>query len=115
PGSPNWVALPDISKYLEAAVLVTEDGRFWSHHGFDQGAIQSAIRQNINAGHYVRGASTISMQLAKNLYLSRSKVLARKVEEALLTMLIEQELRKDQILELYLNVIEYAPGVFGAQ
>ncbi len=115
PGSRTWVPLHDISRYLETAVLVTEDGRFWAHAGFDERAIESAIRQNVASGTFVRGASTISMQLAKNLYLSRSKLVARKVEEALLTMLLEQELRKDEILELYLNVIEYGPGIYGVQ
>lgn len=113
PGSGRWTPLPLVSRYLEAAVLVSEDGRFWSHRGFDQRAIESSIRQNVAAGRFMRGASTISMQLAKNLYLTREKTLSRKVQEALLTMLLEQELRKDEILELYFNVVEFGPGIFG--
>jgi hypothetical protein len=113
PGAEEWVPLSQISRYLEIAVLVTEDGGFRAHRGFDQQAIESAIRQNLRAGKYVRGASTISMQLAKNLYLSPDKQLARKVQEALLTMLLEQELQKDEILELYFNVIEFGPDVWG--
>lgn len=113
PGSSQWSSLDEISPFLEAAVLTTEDGGFWSHHGFDSGAIEGAIRRNLESGEFSRGASTISMQLAKNLYLERDKYIARKVSEALLTMLLEQELRKAEILELYFNVIEYGPGVYG--
>jgi hypothetical protein len=113
PGSDQWTPLGEVSRFMEAAVLVSEDGRFWSHRGFDQRAIESSIRQNVEAGRFVRGASTISMQLAKNLYLTREKTLSRKVQEALLTMLLEQELRKDEILELYFNVIELGPGLYG--
>jgi hypothetical protein len=113
PGSSEWVPFERISHFMEQAVLTTEDGGFYRHHGFDQGAIEGSIRSNLEAGKFVRGASTISMQLAKNLYLSREKRLSRKVQEALLTMLLEQELSKEQILELYFNVIEFAPDVYG--
>lgn len=113
PGSSHWATLDEISPFMERAVLTTEDGGFWTHHGFDSGAIEGAIRRNLERGEFSRGASTVSMQLAKNLYLERDKYVARKVQEALLTMLIEQELRKAEILELYLNVIEYGPGVYG--
>lgn len=113
PGSEDWVPRSHISRYMEVAVLVTEDGGFWSHSGFSPRAIESAIRQNLKEGRFVRGASTISMQLAKNLYLSRDKHLSRKVQEALLTMLLEQRLSKEEMLELYFNVIEYGPGIYG--
>lgn len=113
PGTPDWVPFDQISRFLEAAVLTTEDGGFWNHKGFDHGAIEGSIKSNLEAGKFVRGASTISMQLAKNLYLSRDKLLSRKIQEALLTMLLEQELRKDEILELYFNVIELGPNVYG--
>jgi Transglycosylase len=113
PGTPDWVPFNQISRYLEAAVLTTEDGGFWNHRGFDHSAIEGSIRSNLEAGRFVRGASTISMQLAKNLYLSREKVLSRKIQEALLTMLLEQELRKDELLELYFNVVELAPEIYG--
>jgi hypothetical protein len=113
PGTLEWTPLAQISRFMEVAVLTTEDGGFWAHHGFDQKAIESSIRQNIEAGRFVRGASTISMQVAKNLYLSREKQLSRKVQEALLTMLLEQELRKDEILELYFNIIEFGPDIWG--
>lgn len=113
PGSAAWASLEEVSPFMEVAVLTTEDGGFWGHHGFDSSAIEAAIRRNLERGQFSRGASTISMQLAKNLYLERDKYIARKVQEALLTMLLEQELRKREILELYLNVIEYGPGVYG--
>ncbi len=113
PGSADWVPGGAISKFMQTAVLVCEDAHFWIHHGFDQEAIRNSIRENFKAGKFVRGASTISMQLAKNLYLSRRKTLSRKLQEAVLTMLLEQELTKDQIMELYLNVIEFGPGIYG--
>ncbi len=113
PGTPNWVSLPDVSRHMETAVIVCEDAHFWRHDGFDREAIENSIRQNIKAKELVRGASTISMQLAKNLYLEREKTLARKLQEAVLTHLLEQQLSKGQILELYLNIVEFGPGIYG--
>jgi monofunctional biosynthetic peptidoglycan transglycosylase len=113
PGTPSWVPRDAISRHMETAVLICEDGAFFRHRGFDDEAIQNSLRENIKAGHFVRGASTISMQLAKNLYLPREKTVSRKLQEAVLTMLLEQELTKDQIMELYLNVIEFGPGIYG--
>lgn len=113
PGSPDWVPFDAISPYMETAVMVCEDGHFPYHRGFDFEAMQNSIRDNLNQGRFARGASTISMQLAKNLYLSREKTLGRKLQEAVLTQLLEQELSKQQLMELYLNVIEYGPGVYG--
>jgi hypothetical protein len=113
PGSPTWVPRPAISNYLEAAVLVCEDGSFFRHGGFDSEAIANSLRENLKSGTFVRGASTVSMQLAKNVYLAREKTLSRKLQESVLTRLLEQELSKDQILELYLNVIEFGPGIYG--
>lgn len=113
PGTLGWVPKSSISKHMDTAVLICEDGAFFRHRGFDQEAIQNSIRENVKAGRFVRGASTISMQTAKNLYLSREKTLSRKLQEAVLTHLLEQELSKDQILELYLNVIEFGPGIYG--
>lgn len=113
PGTPHWVPYRSISENVETAVLVCEDGAFFRHHGFDQEAIRNSIRENIRSKRFVRGASTISMQLAKNLYLGREKTLGRKLQEAVLTELLEQELSKEQLMELYLNVIEFAPGIYG--
>lgn len=113
PGSLDWVDYGDISPHMETAVIVCEDGRFFRHDGFDLEAIENSIKDNLKAGKFVRGASTISMQLAKNLYLSREKALSRKLEEAVFTLLLEQELSKAKLMELYLNVIEFGPGVYG--
>jgi hypothetical protein len=113
PGTNGWVRYDDISRFMEIAVLVCEDGGFYRHRGFDFRAIARALEDDIRAGRFVRGASTISMQLAKNLYLSREKTLARKIQEALLTLLLEQELSKKELMELYLNVVELGPGIYG--
>lgn len=113
PNEKSWVSLSSIAHFMSGSVLVTEDGRFYRHRGFDKEAIVNSLQQNIEARRFVRGASTISMQLAKNLYLPRTKTLSRKLQEAVLTMYLEQELTKREMMELYLNVIEYGPMVYG--
>jgi len=113
PGTENWVAFVDISPFVPAAVISHEDGAFYEHGGFAPWAIRDALVRDLKEGRYVVGASTISMQLAKNLYLQREKTIARKVQEVILTWWLENALSKDEILELYLNVIEYGPGVYG--
>jgi hypothetical protein len=113
PGTASWAPLGAISKFMEVAVLTTEDGGFRRHHGFDSEAIKNSIRENIRKKRFVRGASTISMQLAKNLYLDRGKNLSRKLQEAILTMYLEQALTKEQILELYFNIVEFGPNLYG--
>jgi len=113
PGTINWTPIDGMVPYLESAVLVCEDGRFFRHDGFDARAIESSIQMNVRAGRFVRGASTVSMQLAKNLYLSREKQMSRKLQEAVLTMLLEQRLSKRELLELYFNIVELGPGVYG--
>jgi hypothetical protein len=113
PGTDGWLSLAHISRFMEVAVQTTEDGGFFRHRGFDEEAIRNSIRENLRSGRFVRGASTISMQTAKNVYLDRGKNLSRKLQEAVLTMYLEQALTKEQILELYLNVIEFGPMVYG--
>lgn len=113
PGTPSWTNLEDISPLMVAAVLTTEDGAFYKHHGFNHYAIRSSVQANLKARRFVRGASTITMQLAKNLFLSREKTLSRKIEEVILTDYLEQVLRKDDMMELYLNVVEFGPDVYG--
>jgi hypothetical protein len=113
PGSPSWVSIDDMSKYLETAVLICEDGRFHAHGGFDFVALEMALKDDLKQGRFARGASTVSMQLAKNLYLDMEKNLGRKLQEALFTVLLEQQLDKRRILELYLNVVELGPGLYG--
>jgi hypothetical protein len=113
PETDSWVPYTSVSHFMEGAVLTTEDGRFHRHRGFDKEAIVNSLRENLKAKRFVRGASTISMQLAKNLYLPREKTIARKLQEAVLTMYLEQELTKQEIMELYLNVIEFGPMIYG--
>ncbi len=113
PGTPDWVPYDSISPFMETAVLVCEDSHFERHHGFDFEAIENSIRDNLIQGRFARGASTISMQLAKNLYLGKEKTLGRKLQEAALTVLLEQQLSKQAMMELYLNVIEFGPGIYG--
>lgn len=113
PGTTSWVPIEEISPFVAAAVMTTEDGRFYRHKGFDKEAIKGSVQDNLRAGRFVRGASTISMQLAKNLYLDRGKTLSRKLQEVILTAYLEQELSKDEIMELYLNIVELGPMVYG--
>jgi len=113
PQTRNWVPIEAVSHFMDGAVLTTEDGRFYRHRGFDQEAIVNSIRENIKAGRFVRGASTISMQLARNLYLRRGKTVSRKLQEAILTIYLEQALTKREMMELYLNIIEYGPMIYG--
>ncbi|HZC68407.1 MAG TPA: monofunctional biosynthetic peptidoglycan transglycosylase [Nitrospirales bacterium] len=110
-----WVPLSHISPNLQRAVIVSEDASFYQHHGFDWEGLQEAVTHNWEQGRLQRGGSTITQQLAKNLYLSSEKKLLRKAHEALLTWELERRLSKKRILELYLNVVEWGPGVFGAE
>jgi monofunctional biosynthetic peptidoglycan transglycosylase len=111
----TWVPLPEISPYLRKAVVISEDDAFWSHEGFDYTAIRSAVETDIRARKFKFGASTITQQLAKNLYMSPSKNPVRKAAEAILTRRIEKALSKRRILEIYLNIVEWGDGVFGAE
>jgi hypothetical protein len=113
PGTEQWTPLAEVSPFLVHAVLAHEDAAFLRHEGFAPWAIRNSLVRNLEEGRYVRGASTITMQLAKNLFLSREKTIARKVREALLTWWLESTLSKRDILELYLNVIEFGPDVYG--
>lgn len=113
PGTPSWVSIDDISRHMETAILICEDAGFHAHAGFDFHALENAIKDDLKQGRFARGASTVSMQLAKNLYLGQEKTLGRKLQEALLTLLLEQQLDKRRILELYLNIVELGPGLYG--
>ena len=113
PSSDSWTPSSQIPPALTAAVLTCEDAAFYRHPGFDQFALKESLIQNLKAGTFVRGGSTITMQLAKNLYLAREKTLSRKLQELWLTIALEQFMSKSDILELYFNVIEFGPDVFG--
>jgi len=112
-----WKPVPyaRISPELKLAVLVAEDIDFFSHHGFAVAELKKAVAEAWEEGEMPRGASTLTQQLAKNLWLSPSRNPLRKVKEALLTRSLEKHLEKRRILELYLNVVEFAPGVYGAE
>ena len=111
----QWVPLQQISPYLQRAVIASEDERFYEHPGFDWDAIQHAAQENLKRHHFKFGGSTITQQLAKNLYLSADKTPFRKLKELLIALKLERDLTKDRILELYLNVVEWAHGVYGAE
>ena len=110
-----WVPYDRISPHLKRAIVAAEDARFADHEGFDWEAIEKALEKNRKKGKVVSGASTISQQLAKNLFLSADRTPWRKGQEALITVMIEQLMDKRRILEIYLNVIEWGEGVFGAE
>ena len=111
----SWVPLRSISPYLQHAVVIAEDDKFWSHSGFDLEAIREAIEKDIRRGSMRYGGSTITQQLAKNLYLSPSRNPIRKLRETILAWRLERSLSKKRILELYLNVVEWGNGIFGAE
>ena len=111
----QWVPYARISNHLKRAVVASEDAKFVDHEGFDWAGIQKAIEKNQRKGKVVAGGSTISQQLAKNLFLSPRKSMLRKVEEAAITLMIEAVWSKKRILEVYLNSIEWGNGVFGAE
>jgi monofunctional glycosyltransferase len=109
----QWVPLSHIPPYVIKAVLIAEDDKFWSHEGFDYEAMQKAIEKDIKKRKFALGGSTISQQLAKNLYLTPSKNPVRKIKEAILTWRLERNLSKRRIIELYLNCVEWGDALFG--
>jgi monofunctional biosynthetic peptidoglycan transglycosylase len=112
----TWVPYRAISPYLIKAVLIGEDDKFWQHEGFDYEAMQKAIEKDIKAKKFKLGGSTISQQLAKNLYLSPSKNPVRKIREAIITWRMERAVSKKRILEIYLNIAEWGDrGIFGIE
>lgn len=111
----EWVPFGRISNQLKRAVIVTEDAAFWSHEGLDYDEIRASMEVNLAERRLVRGASTITQQLAKNLYLSPSRNPLRKVREIVITRRLEAELSKQRIFEIYLNVIEWGDGIFGVE
>ncbi len=111
----RWVPYEKISRHLKQAVVAAEDDRFVDHDGFDWEGIQRALEKNARKGRAVAGGSTISQQLAKNLFLTPSRSYLRKGQEALITLMIETCWSKRRILEVYLNVVEWGRGIFGAQ
>ncbi len=116
PVNPHFRALDEISPYLRDALVTNEDGGFWKHRGFNTEAIGLAIAANLKAGSYRRGAGTITMQLARNLWLGHQRTLSRKAQEVVMAWLLEHQtgISKERLLEIYLNVIEWGPELHGA-
>jgi monofunctional biosynthetic peptidoglycan transglycosylase len=111
----SWVPYAKISNNLKRALIASEDANFVDHEGFDWEGIQKAYEKNMKKGRIVAGGSTISQQLAKNLFLSGRRSPFRKIEEAAITVMMEAVMDKQRIFEIYLNVIEWGDGVFGAE
>lgn len=115
PGDGNYISLRAISPNLRNAVVASEDTTFWQHKGIDFYEMQKSFEKNLKEGKFARGGSTITQQLAKNLYLSSEKSLVRKLREALIAVQLEQELSKEEILEKYLNVVEFGENIYGVK
>lgn len=113
PRNAHWTPLRRIARPLRVCVIASEDDRFFSHHGFDFIELGRSVKRNVEAGGYVRGGSTITMQLARTLFLSGEKTMRRKIIEAVLTVQLEMTLDKSRILELYLNVVDWGSGIRG--
>ncbi len=111
----KWVPYQRISVHLKRALIAAEDAKFLEHEGFDWEGIQKAYEKDLKKGKIVAGGSTISQQLAKNLFLSGHRTPWRKAEEAVITVMLERMMSKRRILEIYMNVIEWGNGVFGAE
>ncbi|ARS34222.1 biosynthetic peptidoglycan transglycosylase [Pontibacter actiniarum] len=117
PSNPFYSPIGEVSPYLRNAILSAEDAGFYSHNGFHEEAFRQAIIKNLKEGEFARGGSTISMQLVKNVFLTRKKTVARKVEEAIIVWMIENLdlVSKNRLFEVYLNIIEWGPNVYGAK
>lgn len=113
PDNPNFVPFHEISPHLVNAILTTEDSGFWKHHGFARSEFRTALQRNLERGGFRLGASSITMQMVKNLLLSQEKTLSRKFQELFLVWYLEQVLPKPRILELYFNAIEFGPRIYG--
>jgi monofunctional glycosyltransferase len=111
----TYVPLSRISKHMQRAVVLSEDGHFWIHHGIDWEQTEDALRESWAAGRFKRGASTITQQIARNLYLSDQRSIIRKLKEWVIAKRMEEHLSKKRILELYLNFAEWGNGVFGIE
>lgn len=113
PRNPHWTPISAVPAALKKAVVAAEDANFYSHEGVDYEALKDALKEDIRKGKFVRGGSTITQQVAKNVFLSREKTLTRKIKEFVLARRIDDTLSKSRILELYLNVVELGPMVYG--
>ncbi len=113
-GRPSgWIPLPQISRAASNAVIVSEDWAFFSHPGYDLGQIREALQHDLEKGEFARGASTITQQVVRNVFLSKEKTLWRKAKELVLAVRLDRKVSKNRILEIYLNIAEWGPGIFG--
>lgn len=115
PGSGDYKKISEISPFLLKSVVMTEDGSFFQHQGFDFDEMERSLKKNIQTKKYARGGSTISQQLSKNMFLTEEKTLFRKIKEALITIQIEKHLSKREILERYFNIVHWGKNIFGVQ
>lgn len=115
PDNGQYVKIGQISEFLQKSVVLTEDSAFYQHSGFDFTELERSFKTNLEKGKFARGGSTITQQLAKNLFLTKDKTLTRKLIEALITIRIEKVLSKKQILEKYLNVVQFGKNIFGVK
>lgn len=115
PSNSSYVKLSKISEFVQRSVVLTEDSAFYTHKGFDFQEMENSFKTNLEKGHFARGGSTITQQLSKNLFLSKEKTLQRKVLEAFITMRLEKLLTKREILEKYLNVVQFGKDIFGVK
>lgn len=111
----KWIDYDKISPHLKRAIVAAEDAKFLDHEGFDWDALQKAYEKNAKRGRIVSGGSTISQQLAKNLFLSPERSKIRKIQEAIITVMLESVMEKERIFEIYLNMIEWGDGVYGVE
>ena len=109
----RWVSFKEIPNLLKQTVRISEDANFYFHEGIDLEELELSIKKNLEKGEFARGASTITQQLAKNLYLSTQKSIWRKIREFFISRELESTLSKNRIFHLYLNIIEYGKGIFG--
>lgn len=111
--NPSWISLSQVSPHIIDAVVAAEDDAFFQHDGFDFEELKNSIKADLKKKRFARGASTITMQVARNLYLTKEKTISRKLKETYLTYRLEKTLTKNRILELYLNIAEWGPGIYG--
>jgi monofunctional glycosyltransferase len=111
----QWIPLSQMNDQIKKAVIVAEDGMFYEHEGIDWYEVKQSLKKDLQKGKFARGASTITQQVAKNLFLSTSKDPIRKIKEILIAKSLEEKLTKRRILEIYLNIIEWGNGVFGVE
>jgi monofunctional biosynthetic peptidoglycan transglycosylase len=109
----KWIPLSQIPDLMQKTIIVSEDAAFWSHEGIDWYEIRESLKKNIREGEFLRGGSTITQQVARNLYLTPEKNVSRKIKEWVITKELEKSLKKSEILELYLNIAEWGYNIFG--